>query len=82
MNTSFKILLALAAAAALSGCFGGGDSNETPPPGRAEVPASALVSTTAWVNYTASLPVSESGAPVEVNNANPPTSESEAPKQI
>ena len=82
MTTSLKTLLALAAAAALSGCFGGSDKEEAPVAGRAEVPASATASTAAWVNYTASLPASESGEPVEVNNAQPPTSESEAPKPI
>ena len=82
MTTSLKTLLAMAAAAALSGCFGGSDNEETPVAGRAEVPASATASIAAWVSYTASLPASESAQPVEVNNAQPPTSETEPPKPI
>jgi hypothetical protein len=72
--------LALAACAALSACGSGGSENEgvTPPVVINEVPASAVVSATAYTNYAKSLNSSDSAEAVNVNNvAKAPTSETE-----
>jgi hypothetical protein len=71
---------ALTACAALSACGSGGSGNEevTPPVVINEVPASAVVSVSAYTNYAKSLKSSDSGEAVNVNNvAQAPTSETE-----
>jgi hypothetical protein len=74
--------MALATCAALSACGSGGSQNDdvTPPVVVNEVPASAIVSATAYTNYAKSLKNSDSDEAVGVNNVTmAPTSETEAP---
>ena len=47
-----------------------------------EVPTSATVSVTAWTQFAASLPASESTEPVRMNTAEPPTSETAEPQAL
>jgi hypothetical protein len=76
-------LALLSCAVALSGCFDDDDDEvAAPPPASNEVPASATASTSAYTTYTGSLPASDTAAPVQVNNVQPPTSETEPARPI
>jgi hypothetical protein len=55
------------------------DAPEAPPTTTGQVPASATASPRAYAQFAASLPASESGAPLSVDGVTPPTSETEAP---
>jgi hypothetical protein len=68
------------ACAALAAC--GGGSDPVPPVVDNTVPASALASPAAFTSYVASLPASETAEPVDVNQAVPPTSETDEPRPI
>lgn len=69
------------ACAALAAC-GGSGSDPMPPAADNTVPASALASPAAFTSYVASLPASETAEPVDVNQAQPPTSETDEPQPI
>ena len=73
-------LALLAAVALLAACGDNPESADTTPSN--QVPASATTSTTAWARFAASLMNSETQAPLDVNAAIPPTSESEPPQPI
>lgn len=81
MNTK-TTLLALGAALLLAAC---GDSPQDvadpapPPQSTGDVPASALVTATAYSQFAASLVKTETGKPLEVNGVVPPTSETAVP---
>jgi ABC-type uncharacterized transport system auxiliary subunit len=76
-----KTCLALIAAAALlSAC--GDNPEEADTTSNNQVPASATASTMAWSQFAASLRNSETQAPLDVNSATPPLSESDAPQAI
>ena len=74
-------LVLMMACAALAAC-GGSGSDPTPPVADNTVPASALASPAAFTGYVASLPASETAGPVDVNQAVPPTSETDEPQPI
>jgi len=76
--------LAAGVALLLAACGGGDDASEGPTrdPSGNQVPASATSSATAWAAYAASLVANETGAPVDVNNATPPTTEVGAPNAL
>ena len=79
--------LLAAAVLALAAC-GSGVGEPTPvPPAPApapsnRVPISAGVSTNAYVQYTKSLPASDSTEPLEVDQFTAPTSETEEPQTV
>lgn len=80
-----SIFIAMAASIVLSACGSGGSQNEdvTPPVVINEVPASAVVSASAYTNYAKSLKNSDSEQAVGVNNVTQaPTSETEAAMPI
>lgn len=77
-----KLIMAGAAAALLLAGCGGGGSEPAPPEAVNEVPASALVSTAALVDWGKALPPSETAAPLDLKKAVPPTSETEEPREI
>ena len=78
-----KVLLAASLLLGLAACSDGPVA-ELPPPPQAdnEVPASATASITSWAQYAASLAKTETGQPVDVNKAVPPTSETELPLPV
>ena len=78
MKTLHPMAAAALAASLLAAC-GDTYTEETSPVVLTEVPASATVSTTAYTQFTASLVSSETDAPLGVNSATPPTSESDTP---
>lgn len=82
-------LLAVVASILLAACGGGGGGGGTepmpppvqPPPSN-EVPTSATASTTAYVQYTGSLLLSDGTEPLDVSKVTPPTSETEEPLPV
>ena len=75
-------LIAASAALTLAAC-GDNPPDATPTPQASnEVPASATVSTTSYVQYTASLPANDTQEPLDVRKVVPPTSETEAPISV
>ena len=82
MRTTWLTLAAAFAAAGLAGCGGGHDAAPAPPPAADEVPASATVSTAAFVDFTGSLAPSETQPPLDITTAVPPTSETEPPQPV
>lgn len=82
--TTRWIIGAAAAALLLAGCGGGGASDPAPEPPAAtnEVPAAALVSTAALVDWGKALPASDTADPLDLTMAMPPTSETEEPREL
>ena len=80
MNTK-TTLLVLGTALLLVAGGDNPDYEEAPAPmaSTSDVPASALVSATAYSQFAASLAKTETGKPLEVNGVVPPTSETAAP---
>ena len=80
MNTK-TTLLALGTALLLAACGDNPDDAAAPEPlaNTGDVPASALVSATAYSQFAASLAKTETGKPLEVNGVVPPTSETADP---
>ncbi|MBL8305585.1 MAG: hypothetical protein JNM33_02730 [Rubrivivax sp.] len=81
MRQPIPLLAACALAALLTAC---GDDPaqgpEAPPSATAsEVPSTAAANAATWTQYAASLPRSETAAPLGLNQVTPPTSETEAP---
>lgn len=77
-------LLIVLAAAALAACGGGGGNDEPPlaDDGRA-VPASVAGSTAAWLQYTSTLPESDSAEPKSLEKIETaPTTETEEPVDL
>lgn len=80
-----SFILLAASLLVLAACGDSPDQAETPgpPPPPAppsnEVPSSATVSTSAYVQYTGSLAASDSAEPLIVDKVIPPTSETEEP---
>lgn len=73
--TNFKYAGALLAGLLLSACGGG-----TPVSSESiQVPAAALASPEALVNWTAAQPASETREPLNISAAMPPTSETDEP---
>jgi hypothetical protein len=85
-KTHLHLLLAAAASAALLSACGGGNGTQAyvePPAVTLGVPASALVSATAYTQYAVSLQTSETLTPIDLANVvTPPTSETDAPLAI
>lgn len=85
MTQPLKILLALGAALLLSACGGGDGGTDTaahPSESPGAVPASATVSTEAFVAYAAALSVDETAEPLDVSRIVPPTSETDEPIEV
>jgi len=87
MKTSSTRAPALAAAALLAGCFGGGGSTDMPGGGStaAEVPDSALASSTAYTQFTltTSQSSSETAEPLSADKVGtPPSSETDEPVPV
>lgn len=80
MRTLLTCAVALLAAAVLAACGGGGSSGNTEAGDK--VPASATASTTAFVQFMASLAPSETAEPLDINDATPPTSDTDEPAAI
>ena len=78
MNTK-TTLLALGTALLLAACGDNPDDADEPTASTSDVPASALVSATAYSQFAASLTITETGKPLEVNGVMPPTSETDPP---
>ena len=72
-------MAAAALAASLLAACGDTFNADLPPGEVTEIPASATASTTAYTQFTAALVVTETGTPLGVNSATPPTSESDTP---
>jgi hypothetical protein len=64
----------------LSAC--GGGRADAPPLASNRVPASALVSATAFTSYVGSLPASEQADPLGLDGVLPPTSDTDPPAAI
>jgi hypothetical protein len=75
------LVAAAAAALAVAAC-GGGGGNPAPPPVVNEVPASALVSSAALVEWGRALPQNDRAEPLDIRNATLPVSDSEEPRPI
>jgi len=82
MKTVIAHGAALAAALMLAACGGGGGSQPAPPPSGNDVPSSATASPTAFVNWTAEIPASDTKDPLKVEGAVPPTTETEEPLSV
>ena len=85
MTMRSSCLLATVLILAACGGGGGGDAAAPEPPAPApsnRVPSSASVSTNAYVQYTNSLPTTDSAEPLEVEQLTPPTSETEEPQTV
>jgi len=81
MNTK-ATLAALSLCLLLGACGDSPQEAAAPPPqpqASGDVPASALVTTTAFSQFAASLVKTETGKPLEVNGVVPPTSETADP---
>ena len=80
------LLLAAAAALALTGCFGGGDSGTVDPPADplAAVPDSAVQSVAGTVEYLAALNrnPSETREPIDITAVVLPTSDTTEPAAV
>ncbi len=76
-------VLALCACAALAGCFDG-DSDVAPPVAQepATVPASALASPQALVDWAGAQPASETQEPLDVSMAQLPVSDDDEPAPL
>jgi len=83
MRNTLVMANALFASLLLAAC-GGGSTEEPAPMAQepTEVPASASVSTTAFVNYAGTLASSETKEPLDITKAMPPTSETDEPLPI
>jgi hypothetical protein len=80
---SLAYATALAAGLLLAACGGGGGSPEpAPAPSANDVPSSATASPTAFVNWTAELPASDTKEPLKIEGAMPPTSETDEPLPV
>ncbi|MEO7243935.1 MAG: hypothetical protein ABIX12_02135 [Rubrivivax sp.] len=81
MRTTFKpltLLAAVSAAVVLAACGGGGGSK-----GPGKVPAKALASPEAFVEYVGGLKTRDDREPIEVaDDMNPPTSETDEPYAV
>jgi hypothetical protein len=75
-----QVLAVLVLVAGLAAC--GGSAVEPASEAPDEVPASATVSPAAFSQYTGSLAKTETGQPREVNQVDPPTSETELPLPV
>lgn len=80
-------LSAIAAAALMAGCFGGGGGDSTSEPGEPSgvIPASALASSTAYTQFTlaTSQSSSETAEPLSADNVTvPPSSETDEPAPV
>ena len=79
-------VMAIAAALLLTACGGGnGDdvaADTAEPQAVNEVPASALATVTSFAEYTGSLGLSDTGAPMDISKVVPPTSETAAPISV
>lgn len=85
MTQPLKLLAALGAALLLSACGGGdGGADTAPSPSESPgaVPASATVSTEAFVGYAATLAVDDMAEPLDVSMVVPPTSETDEPIEV
>lgn len=73
--------LAALALVALAGCgdSGGYTPPSTPPVATNEVPPSATASVAAYVNYLDTLPRSDTGEPLSIDNATPPVADTAEP---
>ncbi len=76
------LLAAAAAAALLVACGGGGGTVAEPPAASNEVPAAAMASTAALVDWGSSLPRSETADPLDLTKAMPPVSDTEEPRAL
>ncbi len=83
---TLNVMALLACTLALAAC---GDSPDNAPDvggqpagNTGQVPASATVSTAAYVAYTGRLTASETDRPLGVNMVTPPTSETESPQAL
>ncbi len=75
-------ILIVLATAALAACGGGGKDEPVADDGRS-VPASAAGSTSAWLQYTNTLPESDSAEPKSLDKVEmAPTSETEEPQDL
>lgn len=81
-------LSAVAAAALVAGCFGGGDDDPVDVPGQpagGKIPDSALASSTAYTQFTLTTAQtgSETAEPLSADNVTmPPTSETDEPAPV
>lgn len=89
MNHFKTALAAVAIAGLLSACGGGNDDNNSPPGGTppppsatGDVPTSALATPESFTDYVGSLQLSDTGMPLNVTGANPPTTETGLPKAL
>jgi len=72
---------ALALSAGLAAC-GGGSSGDAVPGASNEVPVSATASIASFIEYAGSVMRSETAEPLSVDNARPPTSETDEPISV
>ncbi len=72
-------LAAAALAATLLAACGDTFQVDYPPEELTEIPASATASTAAYTQFAASLAITDTGSPLGVNSATPPTSETDLP---
>ena len=84
MNKRNAYLLAVLTAGLLAGCGGGGNDSPADPPAApsGSVPPSAWASIVAYVSYVGSLVATETGTPLNVDDVNPPTSETALPLPV
>ncbi len=87
MNKRNAYLLAAVTACLLAACGGGGNDSYPNPPTAptapsGTVPPSAWASVVAYVSYIGSLMITESGAPLNVDNVVAPTSETATPMPV
>lgn len=82
MTTRFLLAAAAAAVATLAACGGSDDAPAQPPAATHEVPAAAMASTAALVDWGATLPASETLEPLDIATAMPPVSDTEEPRPL
>ena len=85
MNKPNTYLLVVLTAGLLAACGGGGGNDgpaDPPATPSGSVPPSAWASIVAYVSYVGSLVATETGTPLNVDDVNPPTSETALPLPV
>ena len=79
-----RSILALTLLAGLGACGGGGGGGQSQSSAQDpnSVPASALVSVSAFVNYLNTTPTNETGEPLTVSDASVPTTDTDEPIDV
>jgi hypothetical protein len=83
MDNSVQLRIALVAAVlTLAGCGGGGGGDNFAVAEDATVPVAALTSAEAFSRWLANRPASDTGDPLSLLEAMPPTSETDEPIEV